>query len=103
MHACSVFDAEALDCFRDDALALFNCQRLERLVFEVTDCEPFVVIADPALERCVAARGGIEQLLTHLAFVDLLACETEGGHRVSASAAGDWRDEDDGVAVGKSL
>ena len=58
VYARGVFDAEALDGFGDDALAFFDCERLEGFVFEVTDGQAFVVVADPTFERCVAAAAG---------------------------------------------
>src|SRR5882757_4078405 len=51
VYACGVFDAEAFDCFRDDAFALFDGERLECLVFQVANRQAFVVIADPTFER----------------------------------------------------
>ena len=59
MHAGRLDDAEARDRFLHDALAFLVRERFERLVLEARDGVPFVVIAHPALERGVAARGGI--------------------------------------------
>ena len=103
VYACGVFDAEPLDGFCDDALAFFDCERLEGFVFEVADGEAFVVVADPTFERCVATRGGILQLLTQFAFVDSFACEAECCHGGSESTAGDGRDKHNRVAVGETL
>jgi hypothetical protein len=80
VYAGGMFNAEARDCFRDDTLAFLDRQRLEGFVFQVADCESFVVVPDPTFERGVAAGGGIEQLLSQFAFVDLLAGEAECGH-----------------------
>jgi Na+-translocating ferredoxin:NAD+ oxidoreductase RnfD subunit len=80
VYAGSVFNAEARDCFRDDTLAFLDRQRLEGFVFQVADRESFVVVPDPTFERGVAAGGGIKQLLSQFACVDLLAGETECGH-----------------------
>lgn len=53
--------AELLDCFVEDALALFDRDAFEGLVFEPVDLASFVVIADPAFERDTGAgRRGIE-------------------------------------------
>src|ERR1700754_1668347 len=62
MHAGGSQHAEARDGFRDDALAFLVRQRFERLVFEASDCQAFVVVADPAFERRVAARSRVGKL-----------------------------------------
>jgi hypothetical protein len=103
VYACGVFDAETLDGFSDDALALFDGERLEGFVFEVANGKAFVVVADPTFKRCVTPRGGILQLLTQFALVDSFAREAECWHGSSGSAAGDRRDEHNGVAIGEQL
>jgi hypothetical protein len=50
VDAGGVFNAESPDCFRDNPLAFLDRQRLESLVFEVSDGEPFVVVTDPTFE-----------------------------------------------------
>jgi len=62
VHAGCAFDAEALDRFRDDAFAFFYRERLECLVFEVSDAHSLVVVANESFEGRVAAARGVGEL-----------------------------------------
>src|SRR5581483_2883136 len=79
VYAGSVLDAEARHGFGDDALALFDSERFECLVFEVMDRQAFIVVAHPTFERCVGPGGRIRELLTQGRLIDLLVAETERG------------------------
>src|SRR6185312_13975191 len=63
MHASRMLDAEPLHRFGHDALGFLQRERLEGFVLEAIHLEAFVVIAHPALERCIAAAGRIVQHL----------------------------------------
>ena len=80
VYAGSMLDAESGDCLLDNALTLLDGQRLERLVFEVTNGETFIVIANPAFEGRVTARSGVKQPRAKRGIVDFLAAKAECSH-----------------------
>jgi hypothetical protein len=80
MYARGMLDSEARDRVRDDALAFFDGERLERLVLEMSDAETFVVVAYPTLERGVPAARRIGELSAQRCFVNGFAAEAERCH-----------------------
>ena len=62
VYACGVFDAKPRYCFGNNAFAFLHRKRLERLIFQVSDAKPFIVIPDESLECGIAAAGGVGKL-----------------------------------------
>ena len=50
VYAGSVFDTKSGNRFCDDSFTFLDGERLERLIFEMADGEPFIVVANPTFE-----------------------------------------------------
>ena len=57
-----MLDAEPRDRLGDDPLAFLDRERLEGFVFQPVHAPALVVIANPTLERGIAAAGRIAEL-----------------------------------------
>ena len=100
MDAERVFDREACGGLGENALALFERELLERLVFQARDFLALVEIPHPSFEARVAARAGIDQLAPGGSGVDGRICEPKahqppatGGMNTTASPAASRRDQ----------
>ena len=80
MHAGGALHAELRAGLGDDPLALADCELGEGLVFEAHDGQAVVVVADPALERRIAARRRIGQRTALGVDVEGGAAEAEAAH-----------------------
>jgi len=59
VHTARLRDAETISGLLDDALSLFDGERLERFVLESRDLTAIVMVAYPALKTDVAAAAAI--------------------------------------------
>src|SRR5579863_2594910 len=78
VHAGGARHAEAAERLRHDALAFAHRQCFEGFVLETPHGRALVVIAYPALERRVAAAGGIGELRAQPPRLDGRTDEAEG-------------------------
>ncbi len=86
VHAGRALDAEALDRLGYDPLAFLHRQRLERLVLQVPNLVPFVVIAHPAFERRIPAALRIRELGAKRGGVDRRMAEAKNTHGTKSSS-----------------
>ena len=99
-------DLEFSKCFSDNALAFFVSESGVGGVLEPIDGLAFVVVANPAFEGGEGSGVGVEQLAFQFFGLKRICRKGEwwmvnGERELSGLAAGDGRDEDDGVSVGE--
>ncbi len=98
VHADGVLDAEPRDRLGDDPLAFLDRERLEGFVLQPAHAPAFVVIANPTLERGIAAAGGIAELGPQSGLVE----GVEEKRKVMRSPARHRRNEHDRIARRRS-